>query len=107
MECRAQSVTPLAARAPFQGLRAGACAWDTFREPQLKETYVAKDKDPLPGHEHLTMGDQMSAAAISPREKTNPTTGAVENPRREFLRNKIRARAAQSAAKQGRDEYED
>jgi len=49
-------------------------------------------KAALPGHEHMTMGDQMRAARISDKEKTNPRTGAVENPRREYLKSRIRAR---------------
>lgn len=60
------------------------------------------DTDALPGHETLTMGDQMRAAGISAKERTNPSTGAVENPRREYMKNAIAARAAKFGAKQAK-----
>lgn len=60
-------------------------------------------KKELPGHEHLTMGDQMRAQRVSAKETTNPTTGAVENPRRKYIKNQIQNRANQWAEKQRRD----
>jgi hypothetical protein len=63
----------------------------------------ANSKSALPGHEHLTMGDQLRASRISAKETTSPTTGAVTNPRREHLKNQIQARANRWAEKQRRD----
>ena len=51
----------------------------------------------LAGHEKLTMGDQMRAMAVSPKQRTSPVTGAVENPRREFMQKMIEYRASRPA----------
>lgn len=64
---------------------------------------MAKNKSALKGSEHLTMGDQMLAQRVSAKQTTSPTTGAVENPRRKFLKNKIEARVQAFATKQRRD----
>ena len=55
------------------------------------------EQGPLPGHEHLTMHDQMRAVGIPSRPTTSPVTGAVENRRREFLKERIQYRANQAA----------
>lgn len=60
------------------------------------------DKDALPGFENLTMADQMRAAQISSKEVTNPVTGAVENKRREYLKNRIADRSAKFAKGQAK-----
>lgn len=49
---------------------------------------------PLKGHQKLTMADQMKAMATSPKHRTSPITGAVENPRREFMQRMIQYRAS-------------
>lgn len=53
----------------------------------------------LPGHEKLTMADQMRAKAISPGPKTSSITGAIENPRREYLKQRIAQRTGASSLK--------
>lgn len=58
---------------------------------------MAKKADPdaaLEGHENLSMADQMRAAGISAVKRTSPVTGAVENPRREYMKNAITAKGA-------------
>jgi len=54
------------------------------------------EKDPLPGHERLSMADQMRARAKSSALRTSPVTGAVENPRREYMKDRIAAYARQA-----------
>lgn len=61
----------------------------------------------LPGHERLTMADQMRAAGKSASLKTSPVTGAVESPRREFLKNAIQYRANQAARGESNDAIKD
>lgn len=61
----------------------------------------------LPGHEHLNMADQMRAAAIPAAPRTSPVTGAVENPRREHMKNAIAWRARQAGESEGRDALKD
>jgi hypothetical protein len=56
---------------------------------------------PLDGHEHLTMGDQMRAATLSQGPHTSPNNGAVTNPRREFLKQRIAARRELTQPKSG------
>ncbi len=51
------------------------------------------DDGPLPGYEKLTMADQMRAAALPTAAHTSSTTGAVVNPRREHMKNRIAALA--------------
>jgi len=58
------------------------------------------EKAPLPGHEKLTMGDQMRAAGTSAKLRTNPATGAVENPRRKLMQAQIQYRANQAGRAQ-------
>lgn len=55
------------------------------------------EKDALPGHEHLTMHDQLRAMSMRSKLETSPITGAVQNRRREFMRNQIQFRATQAA----------
>ncbi len=43
------------------------------------------EKAPLPGHQHLTMAEQMRAMSKPATLTTSPVTGAVENPRRKFM----------------------
>lgn len=49
----------------------------------------------LPGHEKLTWVDHLRAMTKSDMLRTNPQTGAVENPRREYLRERIKQRASE------------
>lgn len=61
----------------------------------------------LPGHEHLTMGDQMTAAKKSESPYTKPSSGEVVNPRREFLKNRIQYRANRAASAMDKDAKKD
>ena len=54
----------------------------------------------LPGHEMLTMGDQMRASTKPSKLTTNPSSGAVENPRRKYMQAQIQYRANQNSEKQ-------
>lgn len=56
------------------------------------------EQPPVPGAENLSMGDQMRAAAKSGALRTSPVNGAVENPRREFVKNRVAAAIAAKAA---------
>lgn len=47
---------------------------------------------PIPGHEHLTLADQMVARRHSQGPHTSPINGSIQNPRREYLKNKIAQR---------------
>jgi hypothetical protein len=49
---------------------------------------------PLPGHEYLTMHDQMRALNLSSQPHTSAVHGGVMNPRREFLKNRIQYHVA-------------
>lgn len=51
------------------------------------------DNEALEGHEKLTMADQMRANGIGAKPRTSPVTGAVENPRREYMKARIAYRA--------------
>lgn len=55
------------------------------------------ERPAIPGNARVTMADQMKAASISDSLQTNPGTGAVENPRREFLKQRIASRAQNAA----------
>ena len=52
----------------------------------------SKEEGALPGSEHLTMADQMKARHYTSGPHTSPVNGSVQNPRREFLKNKIAQR---------------
>lgn len=56
----------------------------------------AQGHGPLPGHELLTMHDQMSAMHLPHAPRVSPSTGAVESPRRAFLKARIQQRASQT-----------
>lgn len=60
-------------------------AWPTKQERELK------------GHENLTMADQMRAMSVPGKLTTSPVTGAVENQRRKYMENMIKARNAKAA----------
>lgn len=47
---------------------------------------------PIPGHEHLTLADQMVARRHSQGPHTSPINGSVQNPRREYLKNRVAQR---------------
>ncbi len=59
----------------------------------------------LPGHEHLTMADQMLAATKPQRPTTSPMTGAVENPRREFMKDRIQYRSNKATGAMAKDGF--
>lgn len=56
--------------------------------PKGKDSYQA-----LPGYEKLTWIDHMKASVKSDMLVTNPQTGAVENPRREYMKQLIEKRS--------------
>lgn len=58
--------------------------------PGGKDQYQA-----LPGYEELTWVDHLRASVKSDQLQTNPKTGAVENPRREYMRQLIDRRKAE------------
>lgn len=58
--------------------------------PGGKDSYQA-----LPGYDKLTWTDHLRASVHSDLPNTNPNTGAVENPRREFLKERIKARQSE------------
>ena len=59
------------------------------------------EKPPIPGHERLSMADQMRANKVAGKLRTDPVTGAVVNPRREFIKRQVAARAGQPQSQTG------
>lgn len=57
--------------------------------------------DSLPGYEQLTWVDRLRAQAHPEAERVDET-GAVNRPKREFLRERIRVRQEEAAAEQKR-----
>lgn len=53
----------------------------------------AAGKGPIPGHERLTLHDQMRAMNLSSKPRTSPVTGVVESPRRSFMKSVAQRRA--------------
>ena len=69
--------------------------------PRGKDSYQA-----LPGYDKLTWTDHIRIGTVSDFLKTNPQTGTVENPRREYMKNRIKVREdeerqAAAASKKG------
>lgn len=60
------------------------------------------EKPPIPGHESLTMAEQMRAQGKPARLQTSPVTGAVESPRREYIKRTIQAKADRAASQTGK-----
>jgi len=56
--------------------------------------------EPLPGHDKLTWVDKLRSHLHSDMLQTNENTGAVENPKREFLRERIKVRQQEAAEEQ-------
>ena len=63
--------------------------------PKGKDEYQA-----LPGAEHLTWTDSLRAQLHSDMLKTDERTGATVNPKKEFLKERIKVRQAEAAAEQ-------
>lgn len=66
--------------------------------PRGKDSYQT-----LPGYEKLTWTDHIRIGMKPDLLETNPHTGAVENPRREYMKERIKMREEeerQAAAKQ-------
>lgn len=63
--------------------------------PKGKDQYQA-----LPGYEKLTWTDHLRGSVTPDMPRTNPETGAVENPRREYLRERIAVRQKEAEESQ-------
>ncbi len=66
-----------------------------------KDEYQALD-----GYEHVNWVDSIRAGLTPDNLRTNPETGAVENPRREFLKERIKVRQQEAAEQQERQAEE-
>jgi hypothetical protein len=72
-----------------------------MKMPKAKKDNAGKDQyQALDGYDDLTWMDHLKASVTSDLLRTNPKTGAVENPRREYLKERIRARQATKAARE-------
>ena len=63
--------------------------------PKGRDEYQA-----LPGHEKLTWTDKLRAGLHSDLLQTDENTGATVNPRKEFLKERIRVRQQEAADEQ-------
>ena len=63
--------------------------------PKGKDQYQA-----LPGAEHLKWTDSLRAGMHSDLLQTDTKTGATVNPRKEFLKERIKVRQAEAEAEQ-------
>lgn len=54
----------------------------------------------LKGYDKLTWTDHVRIAVTPDQLQTNPETGAVENPRRKFMEERIRARQEEEKQRQ-------